>query len=197
MSKPLRPLRPRSIAHPLRAALLAGLGAGLAAGCAGGPLAGAGQAADAPDATQPVVAVTSDAPTTTPAPTADPDGAVALTWDELNALDLETGFAPPELADLDGQRVRVPGFMVPLEDSAESVSEFLLVPFVGACVHVPPPPANQMVHVLMNDGATTQVYWWDPIWIYGTLHIENVEHFYGQSSYRLEGERVVLYTPGS
>ncbi|MCB1814569.1 MAG: DUF3299 domain-containing protein, partial [Candidatus Competibacteraceae bacterium] len=48
---------------------------------------------------------------------------------------------------LDGRDVRIPGFLLPLNYEGEKVTEFLLVPVVGACIHVPPPPPNQMVHV--------------------------------------------------
>ncbi|WP_187429828.1 hypothetical protein ROLI_015050 [Roseobacter fucihabitans] len=46
-----------------------------------------------------------------------------------------------------GKIVRLPGFVVPIEYSGTGVTAFILVPFVGACVHVPPPPANQLVFV--------------------------------------------------
>lgn len=49
--------------------------------------------------------------------------------------------------DWNGKTVRIPGFIVPLEQDAEGVTAFILVPFVGACIHVPPPPANQLVFV--------------------------------------------------
>jgi len=52
--------------------------------------------------------------------------------------------------DLDGKIVRIPGYVLPTEFSGDKVVEFLLVPYVGACVHTPPPPANQMVHVKVN-----------------------------------------------
>lgn len=117
-----------------------------------------------------------------------------LNWDELYELDLETGEPSPLLAGLDGQPVKIPGFMVPLDDSATSVSEFLLVPFAGACIHVPPPPPNQIVHVTMVDGSSSEVYWWDPIWIFGDLEIENVEHAYGQASFKMSGLRTEVYT---
>lgn len=48
---------------------------------------------------------------------------------------------------LDGQLVQIPGYMLPLEYTGKLVSEFLLVPWVGACIHTPPPPPNQIVHV--------------------------------------------------
>lgn len=50
-------------------------------------------------------------------------------------------------ASLDGQVVRLPGYLLPLEFTGKQVTEFLLVPWVGACIHTPPPPPNQIVHV--------------------------------------------------
>ncbi|MFK7875456.1 MAG: DUF3299 domain-containing protein, partial [Paracoccaceae bacterium] len=50
-------------------------------------------------------------------------------------------------ADWNGKIVRLPGFIVPIDYSGTGVVAFILVPFVGACVHVPPPPANQLVFV--------------------------------------------------
>ena len=51
----------------------------------------------------------------------------------------------PVVDTYDGKRVKIPGFVVPLEGTAELTTEFLLVPFFGACIHVPPPPSNQIV----------------------------------------------------
>ncbi|MDX1432607.1 MAG: DUF3299 domain-containing protein [Gammaproteobacteria bacterium] len=53
----------------------------------------------------------------------------------------------PLVEELDGQVVSLPGYIVPVEYDERGVFEFLLVPFVGACIHVPPPPANQIVYV--------------------------------------------------
>jgi hypothetical protein len=50
-------------------------------------------------------------------------------------------------SELDGQVVRIPGYLLPLEFSGKRVAEFLLVPWVGACIHTPPPPPNQIVYV--------------------------------------------------
>lgn len=49
--------------------------------------------------------------------------------------------------DWNGQVVRLPGFIVPIDYSGTGVTAFILVPYLGACVHVPPPPANQLVFV--------------------------------------------------
>ena len=58
---------------------------------------------------------------------------------------------PPVVASLDGRHVRLSGYVVPLKHKGTRVSEFLLVPYVGACIHVPPPPQNQIVHVTPNN----------------------------------------------
>ena len=55
--------------------------------------------------------------------------------------------AAPTRPELNGQKVRLPGYLVPLEGQAGEWKEFLLVPYFGACIHSPPPPANQIVHV--------------------------------------------------
>ena len=54
----------------------------------------------------------------------------------------------PVVDTFDGKRVKIPGFVVPLEGTAELTTEFLLVPYFGACIHVPPPPSNQIVYVV-------------------------------------------------
>ena len=87
----------------------------------------------------------------------------------------------------------IPGLMVPLEDDLDQVTEFLLVPYAGACIHVPPPPPNQMVYVKMNKSIKVQVTFTDPIQVTGTLKISTVESPYGAVSYDLSGERVDPY----
>jgi len=53
--------------------------------------------------------------------------------------------------ELNGQKVSIPGYLLPLEITGSSVTEFLLVPYFGACIHAPPPPPNQIVHVTYNE----------------------------------------------
>ena len=127
----------------------------------------------------------------TPPPEADEP--VTLDWKTMAALNYRTGEMPESLKKLNGVTVRVPGFMVPLEDTETRVSEFLLVPSFGACIHVPPPPPNQMAHVLMQRNQEIEVNLWDPIWIVGTLTIENVESPYGVVGFQVTGERILPY----
>ena len=73
--------------------------------------------------------------------------------------------------ELEGKVVRIPGYALPLELTEGGVTEFLLVPYVGACIHTPPPPPNQMVFVTLRDEYEVQNLY-DPVWITGQLQVE-------------------------
>ena len=118
--------------------------------------------------------------------------AVEVDWKLLGELDYISGKAPSELQTLDGKEVRIPGFMVPLEDEMKNVTEFLLVPSPQACIHVPPPPPNQMVLVEMDASAGAKVEF-GPIWIYGKLSLHSKRHQYGESSFVMKGEHIEPY----
>lgn len=122
-----------------------------------------------------------------------PGEPIPLTWRLLRGLDTKTGQATPELKKAHGQLARVPGYMVPLEDDAEHVSEFLLVPYVGACIHTPPPPPNQIVHVTVTGGKKVKMSLWDPIQVKGKLEIQTVKSPYGDVSYKLAAQVVEPY----
>lgn len=119
---------------------------------------------------------------------------VEVDWRTLAGLNYENGEMTDALRAVNGKVVRIPGFMVPLEDFAEQVTEFLLVPYFGACIHTPPPPPNQIVHVHMEGNRKAKVEWWEPIWIEGRLTIENIESIYGTSGYQLLGTRITPYS---
>lgn len=91
-----------------------------------------------------------------------------------------------------GRHVRIPGFIVPLEDSREGMKEFLLVPYFGACIHSPPPPANQIIHVLPATPARG-VKSMDAVWITGTLSRERTDSYMGVSGYRIAATRIEPY----
>jgi len=69
---------------------------------------------------------------------------------------------------LNGQQVRIPGYLLPLEMDGKKVTEFLLVPYVGACIHSPAPPPNQIVHVKHAKGVEAQGLF-TPVWVQGVL----------------------------
>lgn len=98
----------------------------------------------------------------------------------------------PVVEELDGQMVKIPGFVVPLEGDDEVVTEFLLVPYFGACVHVPPPPSNQVIHVTMEKGAPASAFY-DPVWITGRITTESWEGELAQVGYKMVGTDVAPY----
>ncbi|WP_420860721.1 DUF3299 domain-containing protein [Algirhabdus cladophorae] len=69
---------------------------------------------------------------------------------------------------LDGAYIKMPGFIIPLEQNAKGVSEFVLVPYVGACLHVPPPPANQLVFVKAKNPWPNDDLW-EAVWVTGRM----------------------------
>lgn len=117
-------------------------------------------------------------------------GGTEVDWRLLGQMDYVTGKATAELEALNGREVRIPGFMVPLEDSQKSVTEFLLVPSPQACIHVPAPPPNQMVYVKMPAG--TEVAF-GPIWVYGVLNLVTKKSMYGEASFEIIGRSVEAY----
>ena len=94
---------------------------------------------------------------------------------------------------LNGQEIRIPGYIVPLElDSVGNVREFFLVPYVGACVHLPPPPPNQIVYVLPEMELKLESMW-EPFWIEGMMsteqHISNV----GIAGYTVRATKIEVF----
>ena len=115
-----------------------------------------------------------------------------ITWDMLAEFDHASGKGPKELLDLDGKRVRVPGFIVPLNDFMGVLNEFLLVPNAQACIHVPPPPPNLIIHVkLKKPIAIEQVS--NPSWVMGDFKIETTTSVHGPSSYTILADSLVEY----
>lgn len=117
----------------------------------------------------------------------------SLTWENLRGLDFQTGNMPADLKKHDGAIVRVPGFIIPLEDNEQVVSEFLLVPYPLACIHVPAPPPNQIVHVKMDKGKKVNYDFYEPVWAQGRLKIQRTQNMYTDSSFFMTGLSVEPY----
>lgn len=98
----------------------------------------------------------------------------------------------PSNPGITGKHVRLPGFIVPLEYGKKEVSEFLLVPYFGACIHVPPPPANQIIHVLPARPVKMKTDM-DAVWIEGRLELANVKTGMGDAGYRMRAVKVEPY----
>ncbi len=101
--------------------------------------------------------------------------------------------AAPVVKALDGQSVKLPGYIVPIEmDEDGKVSEFLLVPYFGACIHVPPPPSNQIVLVRYPDGVLLDELY-QPFWIEGPLQVQAASSELAEAGYQMSAARVYPY----
>lgn len=99
----------------------------------------------------------------------------------------------PVVHKYDGKTVTLPGFVVPLEMDAKTIDEFLLVPYYGACIHTPPPPANQTVHVVTDREHAYQGQLFDTVWVTGTFKVEKLSSELGDAGYRIEARSVKPY----
>lgn len=99
----------------------------------------------------------------------------------------------PVVQSLDGQQVKLPGYIVPLEVSEEGrTTEFLLVPYYGACIHVPPPPSNQIVHIFSEMGVRVEDLY-QPYWIEGRMQVKATSSELADAGYQMEAEKIYAY----
>lgn len=118
----------------------------------------------------------------------DTDPRAQMLYDRMRKL----WDAAPTVASMAGQSVRLPGYLVPLDAAKDGLREFLLVPYFGACIHTPPPPANQIVHVRTQapvKGFRTM----DAVWVSGSLGLERSKTDMGSSGYTMIAKRVVAF----
>lgn len=95
--------------------------------------------------------------------------------------------------DLNGETVRIPGYVVPFNFSLTSeYDEFLLVPYFGACLHTPPPPPNQILYVKASPSAKVDSIY-DPVWLEGTLKTGEFMSELGNSAYELQLSKIEPY----
>ena len=100
-----------------------------------------------------------------------------VTWSDLRKLNYKTGEMPESVRGLIGKSIKIPGFAVPLvEDGGgddggfEYVKEFLLVPVYGMCIHVPPPPPNQVIHIILEKPVYFEILLY-AVWVTGILEV--------------------------
>ena len=90
------------------------------------------------------------------------------------------------VAELDGRSASLPGYVVPLEfDDRGDMTELLFVPFFGACIHVPPPPPNQVVYVHLPAPAHAPELW-DAFELRGTLRTRTVDADVASAAYSMD-----------
>ncbi|MFL2667874.1 MAG: DUF3299 domain-containing protein [Burkholderiales bacterium] len=109
--------------------------------------------------------------------------------DEYQRALLSTTVVP----EMNGKAIRIPGFIVPLEfNDDKTVSQFFLVPFFGACIHVPPPPPNQVIHVTSSNGVELENLY-TPHWISGVVNSIYTENEIATATYAMDAISVEVY----
>ena len=112
----------------------------------------------------------------------------------MNAVRKKLDEAPIVKSQLN-KKVRIPGYAVPLDAERSDKREFLLVPYFGACIHTPPPPANQIV--LVRPTAQSKIKKMpeamDVLWVEGELKEGRVSTSQGVSGYLLEAVSIAPY----
>jgi hypothetical protein len=119
----------------------------------------------------------------------DEDPKAQELMDKLKALWAQA----PVVPELDGKRVRIPGFVVPLDVDASRIGEFLLVPYYGACIHVPPPPLNQTIYVKLPPDQRFEGEMFDTVWVTGTLKVTPTSSELADAGYRIDASSIAPY----
>ncbi len=91
-----------------------------------------------------------------------------------------------------GKLVRLPGYVVALEEGKDGLSELLLVPNFGACIHTPPPPANQIIHIKLDKPVKGYASL-DAVWVTGVMQVARQNSDMGVSGYSLQGVQLEPY----
>ena len=122
-------------------------------------------------------------------------------WDD-NSLEAQSAYeelkiklsSAPIVPELNNEFVRLAGFIVPLDFDFDegTFKEFLLVPYYGACIHVPPPPSNQIVHAT-TDKPLEEEWLNYAVWMDGVLTTESVYSEYGFAGYSMSGVKLTEY----
>lgn len=94
--------------------------------------------------------------------------------------------------ELDGAYIKMPGYILPLDVTADGITSFVLVPYVGACIHTPPPPPNQLVFV------TTKTPWpsidmWEAVWVTGRMQTQLQTTEVAETGYAIEADEMEVY----
>lgn len=98
----------------------------------------------------------------------------------------------PVNPEMDGVSGKLPGYIVPLDDGRKGMTSFLLVPYYGACIHSPPPPANQIV-LVRSDKPIKGFHSMDTVWVHGTLQAFRGDSEMGVSGWRIDALKVERY----
>lgn len=114
---------------------------------------------------------------------------VEASWKVLRGSTSKSQKIRDQVTALDGKKIRIPGFIVPLDDLGYATAgRFLLVPDPQSCIHAPAPPPNQMIYVVMENKKQVPVRYGVPIALVGVLKIKKIRSQFGTVSFQVSGE---------
>ncbi len=122
------------------------------------------------------------------------DAGATLSWGDLmRHRERKNGDDVSLVGRMEGKTVRMAGYMVPLDGAAYRTTEFLLVPYYGACIHVPPPPPYQIVHgkAIPAEGFALEIQ--KPVWVEGVFSLMPKQSVYGEASFSMEVRDVQVF----
>lgn len=124
---------------------------------------------------------------------ASSNGTPTISWQLLQSFDYKNNIINDELKPILGNKIRIPGFAVPLGNDFKSIDEFLFVPNQLACIHVPAPPPHLVIMVKLKQGVHINDLS-GPLWASGALTIKKSDSIYGASAYAIDAGEVSAYT---
>jgi putative ABC transport system permease protein len=114
-------------------------------------------------------------------------------WQLYQTIQEEMANAPLN-EKLNEQWIKLPGFIAPIKHKGTLITEFLLVPYFGACIHVPPPPVNQIVFVKTAQGHGIETYAaFQAFWVMGQISVQRKKTNVGEAGYRISEATIAPY----
>ncbi|MEM7176508.1 MAG: DUF3299 domain-containing protein [Pseudomonadota bacterium] len=111
---------------------------------------------------------------------------------QLSMPEQESEFAPV-VTEYNGKQVRIPGYSIPIDYAGTEIASLLLVPYIGACIHVPPPPSNQLIYVTLTEPYVSQGLW-DPVFVTGELNTSSFSTDLADIGYVIDHAEVEPYS---
>ena len=122
----------------------------------------------------------------------DTGEAKLLSWKLLQKFDYKQNIVAEELKPFLDEKIRLPGFAVPLSSDFNEITDFLFVPNQLACIHVPPPPPNLMLYIRLNPPAKIDDLT-GPLWLEGVLKLNPTKSVYGTASWEINADSISPY----
>ncbi len=120
------------------------------------------------------------------------EGLGIMQHDDVQAMQTLEAYGNQVVTQYNGEVVRLPGFVVPFDFAGVGVTEFILVPYIGACIHVPPPPPNQLVYVTTKKPYQVDDLF-EAVYVTGILTASSIDTEIASAGYLIEAQDIEPY----